>query len=505
MSQIDKKRIARNTVYMYIRLFIVMAVTIYTARVILDKLGAEDYGIYTAVAGVVGMLSFLNNTLAKGTSRFLTYELGRDDKQRISDTFSTSFISHLVLAIGVVLLLEGIGSWFISHKLLIPEARMQAALWLFQISLIPMFLGIVMVPYTASIIAHEDMNVYAYLGLFEAGAKLVIVYLLSMTTFDKLIFYAFLLAIVQLILFIFYVVFCWEKYKESRRVKVFDINIFKSMLGFSGWNLITHLGMMLKQQGTNILLGMFFRPVVIAAQAIANQMTNALMNFVYNFTTAINPQIIKSYATGDYEGSKKLTLESTVFVFDLVLLICLPFFFTIETILNLWLVEVPEYTVIFCRFILFAQILDVFNVTLYTPMLASGKLKTNSVVSGVYSILRIIILYLLFKMGVSVMWLQYELVASTIMWSFFLKPFILCREIDYCKKDLAKCYISCSKVLLPSILLSFLLYRVIGGMLWQQIMLFFGVALIVLFFSFIFMEVTIRKRIVNLVISKFRR
>ena len=189
--------------------------------------------------------------------------------------------------------------------------------------------------------------------------------MLYQTTFYKFIFYSILYAVVQIVLFVFYVLFCRKRYVESKSLRVFKTEILKEIIGFSGWNLITQFTVILRVQGKNVLIGMLFKPVMVAAQAIANQVTTALMNFVYNFTTALNPQIIKSYAVGDYEDSKKLTLESTVFVFDLVLLICLPFFFTIENILKLWLVDVPNYTVAFCRIILITQILDVFNVIFY--------------------------------------------------------------------------------------------------------------------------------------------
>lgn len=503
---IDSKRIAKNTVYMYIRLIVVMLVTLYTARVVLDKLGAEDYGIFNAVAGVVGMLSFLNNTLAKGTSRFLTYALGKNENKLLSETFTTAFISHFILATVIIVLLEVIGVWFVSHKLLIPEERLTAALWCFHISLFITFLGIIQVPFTASIISHEDMNVYAYIGLFEAGAKLGIVYLLStISSLDKLIFYSFLLAAVQLILFVFYFFYCRNKYQETKAPLYFKKDILKDMLGFSAWNLVTHIAVTLRVQGTNIIIGMFFKPVVVAAQAIANQVTTTLMNFVYNFTTALNPQIIKSYAVGDYDDSKKLTLESTVFVFDLVLLICLPFLFTIDTILNIWLVDVPEYTVVFCRFILIAQILDVFNVTFYTPMMASGKLKSNSICAILVEAIKIVVLYILFRLGLSIMWLQYIYIASTALWSFFIKPTILHKEIGYGSKELIECYVACAKVLIPSMFFSFVVYFFVGDSLFQQIVLFVVTALIVCVFSLSFMKKSLRTRLFSLVLSKLKK
>lgn len=502
---IDSKRIAKNTLYMYIRLAIVMAVSLFTARVVLDKLGAVDYGIFNAVAGVVGLLSFLNNTLAKGTSRFLTFSLGKGDIKQLLETFSTAFLSHLVLAFTIIIVLEIIGIWFVSNKLIIPDDRMNAALWCFHLSLIPTFFGIIMVPFSASIIAHEDMGVYAYLGLFEAGAKLGIVYLLTITDIDKLVFYSCLYAVVQLLLFMFYLIFCRKKYVESKGPLVFNTRIFKKMISFSGWNLITHFAMMIRVQGTNILISMFFNPIIVAAQSIANQVTTTLMNFVYNFTTALNPQIIKSYATGNYEESKKLTLESTIFVFDLVLLLCLPFCFTIDTILNIWLIEVPDYTTIFCRFILISQILDVFNITFYTPMMASGKLKTNSLWALIIEVVKFIVVFVLFKAGLDVLWLQYLLVATTVIWAFFIKPSILCKEIGYGLRELFDCYWACAKVFVSSVVLSFLFYFILNDGIANQIILFVSIVLIVCANSFVFMKKSLKRRLMFYVLNKIKR
>lgn len=497
MTQVNAKRIAKNTIYMYIRQIVVMVVTLYTARVILDKLGATDYGIFNAVAGVVGLLSFINNTLAKGTSRFLTFELGRNDVKKLAETYSTSFFSHIVLAIGVVLVLEIVGPWFISNKLIIPEIRMNAALWCFQISLIQSFIGIVMVPFTATIIAHEDMGIYAYVGLIEAASKLLIAFLISRTSYDKLIIYSLLLLIVQFLIIVFYFIYCRKQYSETRRLLVFNKKILYEMLGFSGWNLLTHFAVTLQVQGRNILIGMFFEPVIVAAQAIANQVTTALMNFVYNFTTAINPQIIKSFAEKDYESSKKLTLESTVFVFDLVLLICLPFCFTIDTILGLWLVNVPIYAAKFCKFILISQIVGVFNITFYTPMIASGKLKTNSILAIIMEVVKFVILYALFKYGFGVMWLMYISLASTSIWAFFIKPYILRSEIGYEWKRLASCYVSCGKVFAPSLIMSIVLNRLFNDGLINQIILFVSVAFVVIVWSIVFMDASFKRKMIS--------
>ena len=349
------------------------------------------------------------------------------------------------------------------------------------------------------------MNVYAYLGLFEAAAKLIIAYLITITSFDRLIFYSCMIASVQLVISLFYMFFCKRKYAEANATLVFKKEVFKDMLGFSGWNLVTHFAQMISVQGRSILISMFFMPVVVAAIAIANQVTTTLMNFVNNFTTALNPQIIKTYAEGEYQASKKLTLETTVFVFDLVLLICLPFIFTIDSILNLWLVEVPEYATQFCQFILVNQIIGVFSITFFTPMIASGKLKTNSIWAVSMEVIKFVVLYILFKIGMDVMWLMYIALLSTVIWSIFIKPSILIKQIGYDWGSVNNCYLLCVKVLVPAVVLSLLLNMVTGEGLVQQIMLFLGVALIVIGCSIVFMKASLRKKMKCLILTKIKR
>lgn len=502
----DNKRIAKNTIFLYFRMIIIMAVSFFTSRVVLDKLGVNDYGLFNAVAGVVGMLAFLNNTLAKGTSRFLTFELGNGNMDKLKRTFSTAFFSHIMLMIIMLVVLETAGIWFLNHKLVIPEDRLWAAHWVYQFSLLTMCISMVQVPYTSSIISHEDMSLYAYLSIGEAVAKLLIVYILSVSTFDKMVLYAALLSSVQLLTFGVYYVFCRSRYVESALMRVFDKSIFKVMLGFCGWNTIAFLAESLKLQGSNILINMFFRPSLVAAQAVANQVTTMAMNFVYQFTTALNPQIIKSYAAGDYEDSQKLTLQSTVFVFDLVLLICLPLYFVVEPLLDIWLVEVPEMTVDFIRITLISQVLGVFNVTFYTPMLASGKLKSNSMWGLYLGCGQFVVIYILYKLGYGVLWLPYILLLSTVIYAFYIKPRILYKEIGYKIKDMAICYWNCFKVLLPSVLIAAgVNYLLIPDTLIEQGVMLLIAVLSVLACSFLFMEKNLRIRVIELIKNKIKR
>ena len=431
-TQADKKRIAKNTLFLYMRMLIIMAVSLFTQRVVLDKLGASDYGIYAAVGGVVAMLGFLNGTLSTGTSRFLTFELGKGNMEQLKSTFSTAFYSHLILSVIVAIILLTGGVWFVEHKLIIPAERLNAAVWVLAISVFTTFISITQVPYTAVIIAHENMSIYAYIGLFEAAGKLGIVYLLTLTTWDRLIFYAVLIALVQIAVALFYRFYCVHYYDESHLHRRFDKPIFRKMMSFSSWSLIANVSQVLGTQGLTVVMNMFFNPVIISAQQIGNQINAAIYHFRSNFVTAINPQIIKLYAVGEYSESRKLTLEASIYVFDLMLLLSLPVIVLMEPILNLWLVEVPEYTVIFAKWILGSNLLGTYAVMLYTPMMASGRLKENSYASVFVTIFGIVALYFILKTGGSVMWVQYLTLVTTLLYSFVVKPIIVCKYIpDY--------------------------------------------------------------------------
>ena len=432
----NSRRIASNTIFLYIRMIFILGVSLYTSRVVLDKLGVDDYGIYHAVAGVVAMLSFLNSTLGTGTSRFLTFDLGKGDAAKLKQTFSTAFFTHLILALIVVAVLETAGLWFVGNKLVIPPERMQAAKWVYQISILTTFVSITQVPYTSAIIAHENMKVYAYVGVFEAVAKLAIVYLLSISPIDRLVFYAVLVAVVQLLVAFGYRVYCVRNYEEARLGGSFDRTTLKDMLSFSGLGLIANVSYILSTQGLVVLINMFFQPAVVAAQAVGNQISAAMMQFVNNFKTAINPQIIKLYAAGDQAASRRLTLESSVYVHELVLLLALPLIVVMDPLLHLWLVEVPPYTVVFAQCIVLKQIFDVYNSTLYTPMIASGKLKTNSWAAVWLGIGAFALLYILLKLGFDVMWVQYISILQVMLFSYIVKPCILCKEIGYSWREI---------------------------------------------------------------------
>lgn len=506
-TQANKKRIAKNTLLLYLRMILVMGVSLFTQRVVLDKLGATDYGIYGSVAGVVAMLGFLNGTLSTGTSRFLTFEIGKGNFKRLRSTFSTAFYSHLILAIIVAIVLLTGGVWFIENKLIIPMERMYAAVWVLIISVFTTFVSITQVPYTAVIIARENMSIYAYIGVYEAFARLVIAYLISITHCDKLIFYAILLAVVQVVIALTYRFFCTKQYQESHLTQNFDKPIFKEMIGFSSWSLIANFSHIMGTQGLIVVMNMFFSPVVIAAQAIGNQIANAISQFRTNFSTASTPQVIKLYSQEQYTESRKLNLEISVYIFALMLLLCLPIIVLMEPILNLWLVEVPEYAIVFSQYTLICQLIGVYNTTLYTPMAACGRLKENSYASVFITIFGVIGLFFMFKAGWDVMWVQYMAIFQSVVYAFVVKPVILCKYVpDYTWKDIMQNTWQMIKVAILPVVISVLIYRFFAHE--SIIMMFFEGMIIMLsvcLSSFAFMDRTMRTKLITLVKNRFQK
>ncbi len=482
-----------------------MTVQLYTSRVVLDKLGADDYGLYNVVGGVVGLLSFLTGTLGIGTSRFITYEFGAGDAKKLKSTFVTSFYTHLALSALIIILLETIGLWFFYNHLVIPSERLDAALWVYQISILTTIVAITQVPYTSAIMAHEKMDIYAYLSIFEAIAKLIVAYLLSIAPYDKMLFYAILIAIVQILLASFYRFFCVNKFQECRLNFSFDKSIFKKLIVFSGWNITANIAEMLKAQGVIVLINMFFQPAIVAAQAIGNQITNAMMQFINNIRTAVNPQVIKLYASGDYEGSKRLTLKSSLYIFDLLLLLGLPFILLMEPILNLWLKDVPPYTVVFAQCIVASEIIGNFSASFYIPMMAANKIKKNSIAAVIFSFSNFIILYLILKLGGDVMWVQYVYLFYSASWSYFIKPYILYKDIDYNIPEMAKCILCTFKVGLLSCIIAIPARLLLKNSIIECIALLIISLFAVFFSSYIFMYRDDRQKALVFIVNKIKQ
>lgn len=395
----DSQRIAKNTVLLYFRSILVMLVNLYTSRVIINVLGLEDYGIYNVVGGVVAMFGFLKTTLASGAQRFLTFELGKNDFIKLKKTFSAALNIHIILAVIILILAETAGLWFLKYKMNIPADREYAALWTYQFSILASMLSILQVPYNASIIAHERMNVYAYVSIIEVILKLGIVYLLLVSDHDKLITYAVLIFAVNLIIMIVYRQYCRKQYNECRFGLVSDKNLYKSMLVFSGWNSFGCGALAGATQGVNILLNMFFGPVVNAARGISVQVSNAVNTFVSNFQTAVNPQIVKYYAAGKIDELHNLLFQNAKFSFCLMWLMVLPILLKTETILGIWLGTVPDHTALFCRLMLLQSLISCTQRPFVMAIHATGKMKLINLTGGIGLLSVLPISYFLLRMG----------------------------------------------------------------------------------------------------------
>lgn len=398
----SNKRIAKNAMMLYIRMFLAMVVGLYTSRVVLATLGVEDFGIYGVVGGVVAMLGFLNASMSGATSRFLTFELGRGDNKRLRDTFSSALIVHIGIAIVVFIIAETIGLWFLFNKLVIPEGRMTAANWVYQCSILCAILGIIQAPYNACIIAHEKMGIYAYIEIVNVLLKLLIVYLLVIGDLDKLILYAILNLAVTLIILLFYRTYCIRKFRETHLQWVWDKSILKPLLSFSGWNIYGNLGGIFQQQGTNFVVNFFFGVIMNAAVSIGLTVANTVNNFSANVMTAFRPQIIKHYSQGNMDEMKKLTILGIKVIMFIYSLVSIPVFIEAENLLKLWLVEVPEHAVVFCRFFLVSIFFETIRYVLIIDIHATGNVKLVSFSSGTLFVLIPFITYFLFLLGMDV-------------------------------------------------------------------------------------------------------
>lgn len=378
----NNKRIAKNTLLLYFRMLFMMVVSLYTSRVILNALGVEDFGIYNVVGGVVAMFSVISGSLSAAISRFITYELGKGDQSKLNKIFSASVTIQLLLSLIIVVLIESVGVWFLNAKMTIPAARMTAANWVLQFSIVTFVINLISVPYNAAIIAHEKMSAFAYISILEAVGKLAIAFLIMVSPMDKLIFYAILMCTVAVIVRFTYGHYCKKHFAECTYHFHWDKEILKKMFGFAGWNFIGTAAGILRGQGINILLNLFFSPVVNAAQGIAVQVSNAIGNFSTNFLMAINPQIIKSYSQKDSERAYDLVLYASRFAFLLLLVLSTPIICKTDVVLQLWLKNAPDYAASFVRLSLVLAICDALSLPLVTLQQATGKLRNYQLVVG---------------------------------------------------------------------------------------------------------------------------
>lgn len=371
----DNRRIAKNTVYMYIRMFVTMLIGLYTSRVILSSLGFEDYGLYNVVGGIIAMFGFINNAMTNTTSRYITYYLGKNNVGRLQEVFSTSLYIHFIIAFLIVVLGETIGLWYLHNKLVVSDGRMTAAIWLYQFTIITAIANIISVPFNASIIAHEKMSAYAVIAIIDAVLKLAIAISIKYAPFDKLIYYGLMILMVQLLDNIIYWIYSYKNFPGIRIKRVFDKGLFKEMFGFTGWNLFGNFSYIFYTQGLNLILNSFFGTAVNAARGIAVQVEGIVRQFASNVQTAINPQIIKSYAQGENERFFSLIFASSRYCFYLLFLLTLPIILEARFLLALWLVDFPEHTISFMRITLISVTLEALVSPLFMANLASGKVK----------------------------------------------------------------------------------------------------------------------------------
>lgn len=395
----NNKRIARNTMYLYIRMAIVMVVSLFTVRVVLNALGAEDYGIRNVVGGAVTMFAFLTSTMNSASLRFFSYYLGNKDYNKLSEYFSISFWCFAGMAAIIVFLAETVGLWFVKTKLVIPVDRMDAAMWVYQCSVITFVFRTLTIPYNAIIIAREKMDIYAIGGLLEVFLKLGVAYLLYISPVDKLKAYAVLLCIMMCSIDIFYIFYALRRFSESRIKMIWDKSIFKEVVSYSGWSLFGAISGVIRSQGINILLNMFFSPIVNAARAIAYQVNNAINHFVLNFHKAVQPQITKYYAAGEKKDFFMLIFRSSRLYFYLILFLSLPALIETPFILTLWLKNVPDNTVLFTRLVIIISIIDSMSYSLQTSISSTGKIRCFQIVTGSLLILNLPVAWFFLKMG----------------------------------------------------------------------------------------------------------
>lgn len=394
----NSKRIAKNTLFLYFRTIVTMLISLYTSRILLEALGIIDFGIYNIVGGVVIMFSFLSNALAAGTQRFLSFELGKKNYDQLKKTFSMLLNIHFLISILIFVLAETLGLWFLNTKLNIPPEKIVAARWIYQFSILSFIFTVLQVPYYASIIAHEKMNMFAYIGILDASLKLLIVFVLTWINYNKLTLYGFLIFFATLIIFIIYIVYCRFNFKECNYKYSWDKKFFKMIFNYSGWNLFGGLSVVAIDQGVNIILNVFFGPAINASRGIAYQVKSAITTFTSNFQTAVNPQIIKSYASDNHAYMMTLLYQSAKHSFYLLFLLSLPVLLETKLILSLWLKVVPDYTVLFCRLILINAWIDCLSGPLVTAVQATGRIKLYQIIVGSLLMLNLPLSYIAIKL-----------------------------------------------------------------------------------------------------------
>lgn len=504
----NNKRIAKNTLVLYFRMLFLMLISLYTSRVILDALGVEDYGIYNVVGGFVSMFGLISVAMTGASQRFLNVSMGKDPLDRQVVIFSTIVSIQWALAIVVAILAEVMGIWYLENIMVLPADRLYAAHWCFQFSVITFCLNIITVPYNAAIVAHERMGMYAYMGIFQGVSQLAISFLVYKSPIDKLIYYAALLFLVQMIIRSSYQIYCRKKFVECQYKKVLDKPLLKEIFSYTGWHLMGCGATVMKGQGVNLVLNFFSGPIVNAARGISSRVEGAVTQFSHNFMIAMNPQIIQSYAKRDFEYSYSLAEKGSRFSFYMMLIISLPIIINADFILHIWLKEVPDYTVAFIQIMLFEKMVASISSPLITIQNATGQVRKFQLVVGGILLLNVPLVYISLKLGASpifaaIIALAVELATSVARCSLItgegFKPFVYFRKVH-----LRCLFVAAISFLLPTVVCRMTDANVVSFILNVLLdVLYTGV--IIYFLGCNRSERTLLSQKMNLIINKIRK
>lgn len=501
------KRIAKNSIFMAIRMVFVLGLTLYTTRVILNILGVEDYGVYNVVCGFVSMFAFLNTSMSNGIQRFFNFELGKNGVDGASKVFNTALLIQFILAVVIIVLTESIGIWYLHNKMVIPDERVLAAEWIFQLSILSFLFIIMQAPFTAAIMAHERMDFYALVSVLDAVLKLGIVFAIPFLPGDKLIVYAILFALISVFNFIIYGYYCKKQFSEIKFSKQFDKTLFRSMLGFSGWNIFGSISGVMKEQGINLVLNLFFGPVVNAARGVAHQINAGLQSFVANITVPVRPQVVQSYAQGNIDRSMRLTYTISKFSCFLLYMISIPVISEIDYILQIWLGgNIPEHTNSFVIITILISFLNNLNSAISGVVHASGKMKTYQIASSIAVLSAIPLAYIVLKFGASpemaLCMVFISMIASQTVALVVLKTIVKYSIVEYIKKVITPILgVIVSTFWIPVLMHSIFPY----GLVRLFLITLLSVIMEIISIFFIGVDMNERKIIINMTNKVFRK
>ena len=503
----NNKKIAKNTLLLYFRMILLMGISLYTSRVVLNQLGVDDYGIYNVVGGIIVVLSFLNGAMAGATQRFMNVEMGRRDMQALRRVFSTSIHIHIMVSAVVLILAETVGLWFLTTQMNIPLGRMYAAQWVYQLSVASAIVGIVSIPFNAAIIAHEKMSAFAYISIFEGTMKLLIAFSLMIANVDKLILYATLIFIVGIINRIIYGIYCSRHFEECKNTSWnIDRPMMRQMLSFSGWTIFGNFGYILHTQGIAIVINLFFNVAVNAAQGIANQINGIVTQFVGNFLTALNPQVVKTYAAGELDNMHNLIIRGCKIAFCLLAFFVIPLVLETPTILSVWLGVVPEYAVLFVRLVLIISLCNSFSGLLATAKGATGDIKSYQITLTIIGAFHVPLAWLAFELGCGPEYSMYIYLFIVIILQI-IRVWFVCNSLHLSKKRFfVEVVIRCWGILLMSLILPIILhYNLSISLLSTIFTCFTSMACVVISTLFIALTRHERNMLLSFILKKMKR